>query len=134
MFLRICIFSSIFLLLNSVNLFAELFKCISKDGSEYYSNTVCPIDAEKEIIIKTKKQTKSEISRDPINSEPYIEFNEQQSKEGLVYLDLVTHKYKATKSDTGFLNVGVKFLHQYYAQVFNYNDDINVKIRIFGKL
>ena len=129
---RIFFFSSFIIFFYcSTDLFAELFKCISPDGSEYYSNRVCPPDAEKEVVIKSSGK-KSAIHTETKNYKDPLEPFEENNGSGKVELQLITQKYKTTKSEVEFLNTGVKFLHQYYAQVFDFDDDITIRMRIIG--
>lgn len=89
----------------------------------------------KEVIISSPKR-----ERDSDDSVKYSHENEniesEYVNEGVevkkVELELITVQYSLRKRDVNFLNMGVNFLHQYYSQIFDFDDTVRVRMRLIG--
>lgn len=127
--------ASLFIFISPVSLYAQYYKCIGKDGVDIYTNTGCPIDADNLRFVMPESE--KNVSTDPQGSDskggadreyPYNGYENG----GLVGLEILTEGYRLSPKERSQIETGVNFILGYYKQVFDYNEDVPVRIRIFG--
>lgn len=115
-------------------LYAQYYKCIGEDGVHIYTNTGCPIDAENQRFAlpesNDEKKSKTATSVDKIKEH---DTNNGHDNTGTVGLEIYTEGYRLSPDERTEIETGINFILGYYKQAFNYNEDVPVKIRIFGK-
>jgi len=116
-------------------LYAQYYKCIGEDGVHIYTNTGCPIDADNQRFVmpesekKEPTDTETTDSKRPGGNEYHYNGHENG---GLVGLQILTEGYRLSPQERSQIESGINFILGYYKQVFDYNEDVPVKIRIFG--
>ncbi len=132
----IVLFSILMLMLIAPDvLYAQYYKCIGEDGVHIYTNTGCPIDADNQRFAMPGSE--KEESKDPQATESNTRGNNEHpvngyENGGVVGLEILTEGYRLTPKERSQIQSGVNFILGYYKQVFNYNEDVPVRIRIFG--
>ena len=116
------------LLFLSANASAEFYKCVHDDGSATYSNTGCPSGTVREAMELPELEESQTI--DDTSEAPAYDFMDQGSG---VELELITEGYRISEKDRRYIEDGVRFLYRYYDRIFGFEDDVKVKVRIFGK-
>lgn len=115
-------------------LYAQYYKCIGEDGVHIYTNTGCPIDAENQrfALPDSENQDKVEVKTPGTGKQagdyPYNGYDNA----GSVGLEIYTEGYRLSPEERSQIETGVDFILGYYKQAFNYNEEVPVKIRIFG--
>lgn len=132
----IVLFSILMLMLIAPDvLYAQYYKCIGEDGVHIYTNTGCPIDADNQRFAMPGSE--KEESKDPQATESNTRGNNEHpvngyENGGVVGLEILTEGYRLTPKERSQIQSGVNFILGYYKQVFDYNEDVPVRIRIFG--
>ena len=142
---RACLFlrngASIYLalliiLMTPAYLYAQYYKCIGEDGVHIYTNTGCPIDAKnKRFAIPETEGEDSESKETGVSTNPSQKgypYNEYENG-GHVGLEILTEGYRLSPQERSQVETGINFILGYYKQAFDYNEDVPVRIRIFGK-
>lgn len=115
--------------------YAQYYKCISEDGVHIYTNTGCPIDAENQRFVMPGSEKGESVAPDSADSDKqggntYPSNGHENG--GLVGLEILTEGYRLSPKERSQIHSGVNFILGYYKQVFEYNEDVPVRIRIFG--
>lgn len=124
------------ILISPLTPYAQYYKCIAEDGVHIYTNTGCPIGTENQrFVIPESEQTESSethVSDASPQRDHEYPFNGYKNGGG-VNLEIFTEGYRLTQKERYRVEAGINFILGYYKQVFNYSEDVPVKIRIFGK-
>jgi len=125
------------LILYSTNIFAELHKCINKDGEAVYSNTICPEGYNKQDI-NFSKQSMPQIQSNP--DEVVIEeqlIDDQNKEDNNSYqkglnIEIIQEKIVLHPLEISRIKEGVQFVYNYFTNVFEINLNSEIKLKIFG--
>ena len=124
------------ILFSPLSLYAQYYKCIGEDGVHLYTNKGCPIDSnDQRFTVPESDQTNAEKPPDPGVSPQ----NDRQYRAngyengGGVGLEIFTEGYRLNREERNQIAAGINFILGYYKQIFNYGEDVPVKIRVFGK-
>jgi Protein of unknown function (DUF1570) len=135
-FVLAAVTSVLLVVMCPINLKAQYYKCIGEDGVHIYTNTGCPIDAENQRFVMPESENKKSADKQGSDSKaggdseyPYNGYENG----GLVGLQILTEGYRLSPGERSQIERGINFILGYYKQVFNYNEDVPVRIRIFGK-
>ncbi len=126
----------LFIIISPVSLYAQYYKCIGEDGVHIYTNTGCPIDADNQRFVmpesENQKSADPPVSDSKAGGDSEYPYNGYENG-GLVGLQILTEGYRLSPKERSQIERGINFILGYYKQVFNYNEDVPVRIRIFGK-
>ena len=108
---------------------ADIYKCVSEDGTTEYKTQPCSVQDVEEVI---KSQNSPQESPTGIE-EPYDITDLIEPEEDAINLEIITNRYKFSRNEMKSINNGVDFLYNYYKQIFDYEGNVEITMRIFGK-
>ena len=120
-------------LLYPSELYAQYYKCIGEDGVHIYTNTGCPIDAENHRFALPESDAKTKEDSPSVDNKSLDHSNNGYENTGSVGLEIYTDGYRLSPEERKEIETGLNFILGYYKQAFSYDEDVPVKIRIFGK-
>ena len=124
----------LFVFIFPVSIYAQYYKCIGEDGVDIYTNTGCPIDADNQRFVMPESENKESADQEGYDSKagskryPYNGYENG----GMVGLEILTEGYRLSPEERSQIESGINFILGYYKQVFDYNENVPVRIRIFG--
>ncbi|NIP31151.1 MAG: DUF1570 domain-containing protein [Candidatus Dadabacteria bacterium] len=116
--------------LSTAESHADIYKCISDKGEVVFKNSPCDEGSDQEIIKSKKTKNKNDYSDSEYDYES--ELPNEIAEESSIKLEIINDGYQFTQGELNYLNHGVNFLYNYYKQIFEYEGEVLIRMRVIG--
>jgi len=135
---KFLVYFSFFCFLSIVCTEARVFKCIDSDGKVLYSNTPCPQDTQeqsfelKESYTINDEQVEDDNQISPEITDEFEGIIESLSSGGLE-INVAQVRITLRPDEIGAIHQGVRFVYDYFKNVYEIVPNNKVDIKIFGR-